>query len=132
MWVAPFRGEPEDVTLTWSAAQQIQEIRLTLNDDVNEDLINLHHHRTDFPVIPELLKDFTVDYLTDTGWQTIETIQGNRQRHLILRLPTAITTKALRVRALTTNGSEQFSLVEIRAYATIQNLTKGVNGHERV
>jgi len=132
MWVTSLCGEPEDITLTWGASQQIQEIRLTLNDDVNEDLINLHHHRTDFPVIPELLKDLTVDYLTEDGnWQTLENVQGNRQRHLIFRLPETITARKLRVRALATNGSEQFSLIEVRVYATIQSLTKGVDSHER-
>ena len=130
MWVTPVQGQPENVTLTWTEPQLIQEIRLILNDDLNEDLINLHHHRTDFPIMPELIKDFTVDYLTDDGWQTIANIQSNRQRHLRLRLPDAVRAKKLRVHAIATNGSEQFSLVEIRAYTSIQTLGKGVDNHE--
>lgn len=130
MWVAPVQGQPEDVCLTWNDQQSIQEIRVILNDDLNEDLINLHHHHTAFPVMPELLKDFTVDYLTDQGWKNIANVQSNRQRHLIFKLPAAIQTRQLRLRALATNGSEQFSIIEIRAYATIQTLEKGVDSHE--
>lgn len=130
MWVAPVRNQPENVTFEWTKPQTIQEVRMILNDDLNEDLINLHHHRTAFPIMPELLKDFTVDYLTDQGWQTLANIQANRKRHVIIRLPEAIRTQRIRIRTLATNGSEQFSIVEVRAYSTIQTLRKGVDTHE--
>lgn len=116
LWVTDFQQQPEIITLQWSQPQLIHEIRLTLNDDVNEDLINLHHHYTAFPVIPELIKSLVLESATETGWQQIATLDQNRQRHLIFKLDQPIETEQLRLRLLATNGSQQFSLYEIRVY----------------
>lgn len=129
MWVAPNTQQPVDVLLRWAQPQTIAEIRLTFNDDLNEDLINLHHHRTNFAVIPELIRDFTIDYRTATGWQSVIAASDNRQRHWVLSLPTPIQTDQLRLRLLNTNGSHQVSMYEIRVYDHQQQLRKGVSCH---
>lgn len=54
-------GQPEWLQLQWDSVQSIAEIHLTFNDDVNEDLVNLHHHRTAFAIIPELVRDYRVE-----------------------------------------------------------------------
>ncbi|MFC3801414.1 hypothetical protein [Cohnella sp. GCM10012308] len=33
------------LALVWEQLVSVREVRLTWNDDVNEDPINLHHHR---------------------------------------------------------------------------------------
>ncbi|WP_283656363.1 MULTISPECIES: hypothetical protein [unclassified Paenibacillus] len=43
----------------------VREIHCTFNDDVNEDLINLHHHRTPFEVMPELVRHYRIEVFTD-------------------------------------------------------------------
>ncbi|MFC4600203.1 hypothetical protein [Cohnella hongkongensis] len=53
---------------------------MIFNDDVNEDLINLHHHRTNFEVIPELVKDYSLQALIDGEWRTIHRESDNRRR----------------------------------------------------
>lgn len=130
MWVTSVKDQPEDILLKWNETKEIREIRLTLNDDLNEDLINLHHHRTEFAVMPELIKDFEVDYYVHGEWRTLTSISDNRNRHIVLRLPEAIKTKQLRVHVMATNGSNQFSLIEVRAYACAQVLRKEVSDHE--
>lgn len=122
LWATTFNGQPEDVVLKWERSQRIQEIRLTFNDDVNEDLINLHHHRTAFPVIPELIRYFTLDYWTQAGWQPLTVIKDNRQRHRVITLPTAVRSDRLRLHVLSTNGSQQVSLYEIQVYEQPQQI----------
>lgn len=125
LWATDFSGEPENIILSWPEVKTIQEIRLTFNDDVNEDLINLHHHRTGFPIIPELVRHFTLDYWTSTGWKAMTEINKNRRRHLIIRLPEPLHTNKLRLRLLSTNGSHQFSMYEIRVYEHVHQIQKG-------
>lgn len=47
MWKSePLKGEEAYFELSWDQLVTVGEVHLTWNDDVNEDLINLHHHRT--------------------------------------------------------------------------------------
>ena len=62
-------GRDEAVTLRWDAAQSIGSVELVFNDDVDTDLVNLHHHRTPFVVIPELVRDYRIEAETAVGWQ---------------------------------------------------------------
>lgn len=115
MWVSEFTGASETLRYDWEEPLTCHQIRLTLNDDLNEDLINLHHHRTPFAIMPELVRDFEVLALQDGKWQTISQIKNNRRRHIIIDVP-SITTMALKFRFDATNGSHQLSLFEIRVY----------------
>ncbi|MCH4172441.1 MAG: FAD-dependent oxidoreductase [Lactobacillus sp.] len=115
MWVTNFNGGPETIELEWSTPQHIHEVRLTLNDDVNEDLINLHHHRTPFPVIPELARDLEVSAWQSNHWVSIQKIRNNRQRHLIIPVSNLKTDK-IQIKFTATNGSTQLSCFEVRAY----------------
>ncbi|KRL41217.1 FAD-dependent oxidoreductase [Lacticaseibacillus manihotivorans] len=116
MWATTFNGASETLQYDWTQPQTISQVRLTLNDDLNEDLINLHHHRTPFPVIPELARDFEVLAQDANGqWQSLVHIINNRQRQIILDFD-PLTTQALKVRFDATNGSKQLSLFEIRVY----------------
>ncbi|HEY3556713.1 MAG TPA: FAD-dependent oxidoreductase, partial [Kribbella sp.] len=47
--------------LTWPEPVELSEIVVVLDDDVQEDLINLHHHRTPFECLPTLLADYSVE-----------------------------------------------------------------------
>lgn len=119
MWLsaAMKRGQSEFLQLSWDHAVDISEIELTWNDDVNEDLINLHHHKTDFEVLPELVRDYRVEALTENGWQELFQAQNNRKRRNVWRLAKPIATQALRVVVEATNGSLHAELIDIRVYA---------------
>ncbi|MEM7738764.1 MAG: FAD-dependent oxidoreductase [Deinococcota bacterium] len=101
--------------LRWDTPQAISELLITFNNDVNEDLINLHHHRTPFRVIPELVKDYQIEVEQAGQWQLLEHITDNRKRRRqhIIKTP-AVT--ALRLHVLATHGSAYAEIVEVRAY----------------
>lgn len=116
MWVAPVNGAPEYLDLSWDGPITIKQINLTFNDDVNEDIINLHHHRTAFEVVPELIKDYQIQYEKDGQWIELLRASDNRVRHVVHQLKMPIKTSRLRLNLLQTNGSHQFSMNEIRVY----------------
>ncbi|WP_172255678.1 FAD-dependent oxidoreductase [Saccharibacillus deserti] len=109
--------------LDWNEPQTVAEIHLTFNDDVNEDLVNLHHHRTDFDVIPELVRDYRLETAeadgtqdSNAGWTTIASGQGNRRRRIVHKLAQPVPLRSLRLVVEATNGSPYAELIEIRVY----------------
>ncbi|PQP89021.1 hypothetical protein [Paenibacillus sp. AR247] len=102
--------------LTWESEITLQEVRLTWNDDVNEDLINLHHHRTPFEIIPELVKSYRIEACIGGEWGMIASVKDNRRRSNRIALNERISTDALRLVIEQTNGAPAAELVEIRVY----------------
>lgn len=117
MWVSQLASNgSETIELTWAEPQAISEIALTFNDDVNEDLVNLHHHKTAFDVVPELIKSYEIWGATPKQtWQLLATVDENRVRHCTHQFP-IINTEKIQIRLLETNGSRFKSLVEVRVY----------------
>ncbi|MCA1295369.1 FAD-dependent oxidoreductase [Paenibacillus sp. alder61] len=111
-------GEAAWIELQWEQEVSIREIHLTFQDDVNEDLINLHHHRTPFQVIPELVKDYRIEAHTPLGTIEIVNRKNNRRRKNIHRLDHPISASSLRLIVESTNGSPRAEVVEIRVYPT--------------
>jgi hypothetical protein len=120
MWLSEARdpavSEPASLELQWQETVQISEIHLTFNDDVNEDLINLHHHYTPFPVIPELVRDYRLEAYVEGQWVKVHEETANHIRKQIHRLPTAVSTDQLRLVIEATNGSLHAEVIEIRVY----------------
>ncbi|WP_159888310.1 FAD-dependent oxidoreductase [Paenibacillus puerhi] len=110
-------GKPEWLELRWDDPQQLGRVELIFNDDVNEDLINLHHHRTDFEIIPELVKDYRIEALIGGHWQTLVYEQGNRKRKRVHLLGNPGPCEAIRLVIESTHGAPRAEVVEIRAYA---------------
>ncbi|GIP49056.1 hypothetical protein J53TS2_26470 [Paenibacillus sp. J53TS2] len=105
------------VELAWENEQTVREIHVIFNDDVNEDLINLHHHRTPFEIIPELVKSYRLEAQDPAGnWITLVSETGNRRRKQVHRLETAVPVKAIRLVVEETNGSRHAELIEVRVY----------------
>jgi hypothetical protein len=119
MWSSePMReGEPEWLELSWTKAVSIGSLHLTFNDDVNEDLINLHHHRTPFDTIPSLVKDYRVEANVDGSWQTIVSCSDNHKRKHVHTWTQSVTTDRIRVVIEATNGGTYAEIIEVRAYA---------------
>ncbi|MEC0170670.1 discoidin domain-containing protein, partial [Paenibacillus graminis] len=114
-------GRAEWLQLDWDSEQTFGEILLTFNDDVNEDLVNLHHHRTAFAIIPELVRNYRVEALGAGGvWTEIAAGTGNRKRKAVHLLPEPVQARSLRVIIESTNGSRHAELIEIRAYGGTQ------------
>jgi hypothetical protein len=103
--------------LAWPEAVEVAEVTVVLDDDVEEDLINLHHHRTPYDVLPTLLRDYELQ-ATDAGgeWQTVATVTGNRRRRRTHRLEAPVVTSKLRLVAGATNGATRAHVVSLRVY----------------
>lgn len=118
-WMSlPMTGaSPEWIQLQWEQEQTLAELHLTFNDDVNEDLVNLHHHRTPFAIIPELVRNYRIEIRSaDGGWNEIVRGTDNRRRKVVHRLPEPVRADSLRVVIESTNGGLHAEIVEIRAY----------------
>ncbi len=115
MWISgPLEGKEAWIALHWETQKNVQEIHITFNDDVNEDLINLHHHKTEFEIIPELVKDYRIEYEDNGQWHPLLEVKENRQRKRKHVLDHAIVTERLRLVVEQTNGTPFAEVVEIR------------------
>ena len=120
LWVSePLNGKEAWLDLIWPTSIQIQEVHVTFNDDVNEDLINLHHHRTEFEVIPELVKDYRLEACLESGWHCLKHEQNNRKRKRVYRLAEPCMTNQLRLTVEATNGSSRAEVTEMRVYSQL-------------
>lgn len=109
-------GSEEWVELKWQSPETVSEIHIIFNDDVNEDLINLHHHRTPFEVIPELVKDYRLEACVGGEWRTLLRETDNRKRKRVHRLEQEVRAERLRVVVESTNGTRHAQIVEVRVY----------------
>lgn len=109
-------GSPEWLELSWPKQVNIREIHVTFNDDVNEDLINLHHHRNPFEAIPELIKDYSVQAHVYGDWITVAEGHLNHKRKHVHTLLQSFTTDRVRIAAVSTNDSPRAEIVEVRVY----------------
>ncbi|RUS42819.1 FAD-dependent oxidoreductase [Cohnella sp. AR92] len=109
-------GEPW-LELSWEREIPLRELRVTWNDDVNEDLINLHHHRTPFEIIPELAKTYRVEARLAGEWQSIASAKANRRRTVRHVLDTSMRADAVRIVVEETNGAACAEVVEVRVYS---------------
>ncbi|AFC33539.1 hypothetical protein PM3016_6948 [Paenibacillus mucilaginosus 3016] len=118
LWVSEplaSRGEAH-LELSWPEPVTVSEVQLVFNDDVNEDLINLHHHRTPFEIIPELVRDYRIEGFVNGSWQALHREEGNRKRKRVHRLDAPVTVERLQLAVEQTNGSRGAEVVEIRVY----------------
>jgi hypothetical protein len=118
LWLSKRReADPEPwLALAWDDPQRVRRVAITFNDDVNEDLINLHHHRTPFRVVPELVRAYALEARIGDAWHDVARVNDNRVRRRVHDLDLDGVAE-LRLRVLATNGSAYAEVVEVRAYA---------------
>ena len=118
MWVSPpLSVDPRPwVAVTWNEPVTFTEVTLVMDAALEIDLINLHHHRTPFDVMPTLLKDYVVEAETTDGWIELARTHDNRHRLARHRLGRPVTARSVRVTVEETNGEQQAHLVSLRVY----------------
>lgn len=109
-------GKPEWLELGWKQPVVVSSIHVTFNDDVNEDLINLHHHFTPFEVIPELVRNYKLQAWNNGEWVTVAEGTDNYKRKRVHRLAEAVRTDRIRLLVESTNGCLRAEVVEVRVY----------------
>ncbi|NBD24734.1 FAD-dependent oxidoreductase [Paenibacillus glycinis] len=107
---------PEWLELSWAKQVNVRSVHVTFNDDVNEDLINLHHHRTPFAVLPELVRNYAVEAYANGEWTAVAEGQNNHKRKHVHALGEAVSADKIRIAAYSTNGSPCAEIVEVRVY----------------
>lgn len=122
LWVSKpmIAGQAEWVELGWDTAVEVASVQVIFNDDVNEDLVNLHHHRTAFEIIPELVKDYRLEarLAGEEEWTVLVQEKANRKRSRTHTLTEPIQADALRLVIESTNGSASAEVVELRVYGS--------------
>ncbi|MFJ5613139.1 FAD-dependent oxidoreductase [Streptomyces sp. NPDC093221] len=120
LWVSePVReGTPEWLELAWDEPVALRRIEVVADDDVNEDLINLHHHRTPFDTLPTLVRDYRVEVRDAAGadWRVLDRVTANRRRRRVHVLEEPVTARAVRIVVEATNGAASAHVVAVRAY----------------
>lgn len=118
LWAsAPMRdGREEWAELRWAEPRDVGLVELIFNDDVDEDLVNLHHHRTEFLVMPELVRDYRIEVEQEGAWVAVDQVAGNRMRRRVHPLAMPVTTSAVRVVVTATNGDEHAMIVAMRVF----------------
>lgn len=118
MWVSDDAAEDPQpwLRLDWADPQEITTVDLVLDDDVNEDLINLHHHRTPDDTMRSLVHTARVEALVDGQWQEIARMEENRERHRSFPLARPVRTDSLRVVVEEMNGAPTARIVSLRVY----------------
>ncbi|WP_327089969.1 FAD-dependent oxidoreductase [Nonomuraea sp. NBC_01738] len=116
LWASGVLDGTEHVELRWSEEHVIGRVELVFNDDVDEDLVNLHHHRTPYLVRPELVKDYRIEAETAGGWEPVVRVEGNRVRRRVHVLDGVVRAGALRVVVTATNGDERAMIVAARVF----------------
>ncbi|MFI6318104.1 FAD-dependent oxidoreductase [Nonomuraea sp. NPDC050556] len=113
MWVSA--TVPATLELAWPHEVTIGRVEVIADDDVNEDLINLHHHRTPFEVIPTLLRDYHVEVRQAGAWTRVSSVTGNRRRRNVHVLETPTAADGLRIVVEATNGDQHARVISVRA-----------------
>lgn len=118
MWVSAPLDESRAATLAlrWRTLQRVSRVELVFDDDPNEDLINLHHHRTPFRVLPTLVRDYRIEAEMGDRWEQLAQVRANRVRRRVVVLSEPATVTALRVVCEATNGAVGAHITAIRVY----------------
>jgi hypothetical protein len=107
---------PVTLRLDLAEPSAVAEVRLVFNDDVDADLVNLHHHRTPWEVVPDLVRDYRVEACVDGRWVELVAVEGNRHRHRVHRLDAPVVTDAVRLVVTATNGARAVTVCAVRLY----------------
>ncbi|MFB4284560.1 FAD-dependent oxidoreductase [Nonomuraea sp. MTCD27] len=129
MWVSGTL--PASLDLEWAEPVTIARIEVIADDDVNEDLINLHHHRTPFEVLPTLVRGYRVEVRRGGAWHAVAETRENRRRRNVHVLDEPVPADALRIVVEATNGAPSAHVVAVRAYRPEDGPRGGRTGGER-
>lgn len=119
-WGAPMAPGAPWIELRWDTAQTLRQIQITFDTGFQRQLTLSEHANQKKGMIrgpqPETVADYAVEYLDATGaYRELLNETGN---YLRLRRHDfdAITTLAIRLRILRTQGAEEARIFEIRCY----------------
>src|SRR5699024_9835710 len=119
MWVSePGSEAPQPRSeLTWSSPQTGRHGDVIVDDDVHEDLINLHHHRTEAESMPTLVRNGRLETQVGGTGRVLARVEESRRRRWSVDVGPAQQSENLRLVVEDTNGADEARVVAIRAYS---------------
>lgn len=112
--------EGETLTLALKNAAQISQVRMTFDPDLSDErCISVSKAFIDKElrgVAPTLVKDYTIEILKDGAPVYSKEIRDNHQRLVITDLPEKVTGDTVKIHVISTNGTEDARIFEVRVY----------------
>src|SRR5699024_9996159 len=118
MWISQPVAHDEQpwLRLDWEAPVSVAEVAVIFDDDLEEDLIKLHHHRTPFDVLPTLVRDYRIEAHRAGSWHTLAQFTANRPRPRRHRRPEPLQADGVRLLIEATHGAESARVVSLRPW----------------
>lgn len=123
-WMSdPAAGLPAWLELRWPATVTFGEVQLVFDTGQHRFLTlsqadgytrRMHWGEPQ----PETVRDYALEIETADGWSVVHRENGNYQRRRVHRLPSPVSTAALRISIGATNGLDHARLFEVRVYGT--------------
>lgn len=117
----PLKKQGESITLAFAHPGDIREIRLVFDPDLNRELMpsltRIVRERQVKGMPPQLVKNFTMEYLLAGQVVHRETVTNNVQRLCIVKSRTPVHCDSVRITVTATYGAPFARIFEIRAYA---------------
>ncbi|HBJ84454.1 MAG TPA: pyridine nucleotide-disulfide oxidoreductase [Verrucomicrobiales bacterium] len=115
------RELPATLEIRWNKPVMLREVVLTFDTGLHRLLTLSQADGYTQKMLwgrpqPETVRDYELSIETPQGWQTVESIQNNYQRHRRHLLAVAEPVIALRLTITATNGLDHARVVEVRAY----------------
>lgn len=114
MWISKPLTHTEEtyIELKWKQNVTLNSLHLTFDTMIREQRF---FDKKILGAIKTCVKKFVIEYRDAGKWITLQTVEGNFLRHRIIKFR-KITTPAIRVKIIKTNGDPQARIYEIRAY----------------
>lgn len=99
LWVSAATSEDPQpwVELSWPEPVRIGRMEVVFDDDVNQDLINLHHHRTEPEVMETLVREARIEARSEGTWHELASVEENRERRWVTVLDGPLSVDSLRL-----------------------------------
>ena len=124
-WMSsPAAGLPAWIELRWPERVSVREVQLIFDTGMQRFLTlsqadgytrRMHWGAPQ----PETVRDYGIEVQEDdagAAWREVVSVRGNYQRRRVHRLPSPVTTRALRLHVRATNGMDHARVFEIRVY----------------
>lgn len=117
-WVSqPHVIDPEPwVAVRWPQPVTVHQVSVVLDDSLEIDLINLHHHISPHDVMPALLTHYRIEAEVAGEWRVLVDVTDNRRRRRDHHLEAAVPATAVRLVSTRPGHDAGARVIALRVY----------------
>ncbi|MEM6883799.1 MAG: FAD-dependent oxidoreductase [Verrucomicrobiota bacterium] len=116
MWKSdPTAAMPQWVELNLGKKQSFNTVYLTFDTNLNQAKHQTWEWKVTDRIVPESVKDYSIQYYNGSDWVTVQEVEDNYQRRRIHNFP-KVSSDRLRVLVNRTNGDASARIYEVRVY----------------